>query len=213
MHGKLSALLVFLLTAGSALPSLAATDAYVGGYVGWNSPHDFQNIDPSFIRGNNLRLESGPVYGVRLGAYHSTLRWIGAELDISNTHLQLGQQRHALTTGGTVATQGASLRVTSVAPLLMVRCLSLDKWMPYAGIGPAFFFANLSNAQGHSSDNAAIGFRAKGGVEYHLTPVVGLFTEYQFAWTRLDLQLPTNSQAMRGDYQGHQAVLGVAYHF
>jgi opacity protein-like surface antigen len=167
-------------------------------------------------------------YGVKLGHYLTTLPWLGFETEAltATPHVQAGTI--AIDTGSSAigtfreAQTGLHLRMTTWAFTLLARYPGV-KFQPYAGIGPAIFFAHVrgtglscnNTCAGPNVDSSSIspGFNAQLGLRYLITSHVALFGEWKFTRTSAHFDHVRSLSNIDLDYQAHFVMFGVGYHF
>jgi opacity protein-like surface antigen len=181
--------------------------------------HGIGGIDIS----SDQSLKNSLMLGAKLGHYFSRARWIGIEtgLSFANPHIKAG----SLTFSG----PGGSL-TTGTLPGVHQRMIIWDvatlmfrypgyRLQPYAGVGPALFFADLSGSDSSPGQSAtAIGLNAEIGARYYITRRWALFGEGQYHRARLgytsnDDDATADPFGFRATYSAFTLSLGLSYHF
>jgi len=205
-----------------ASPALAGgfADLYVGGSFHQDEEISFSGADQS------VSVDSDPdnafTVGYRMGYWFETARWLGVALEGSYfTH----------------DTDFADVTIFPVSALLMVQAVQSGpqrqdpSWIPYAGIGPALFFADieynvansavpdvlaLAGLSGQYEDEIAeIGLDVRAGIRYMFRENMGVFGEYRFTSFS-----PEFEESVLGikvetefDVNTHHVVFGLNYQF
>jgi hypothetical protein len=90
----------------------------------------------------DLKLATSAMYGLKLGYYLDTLRWLGIEGEIFNTNPHVKQQTETLTPPSgpslTGTTSGSYLTVLTLATNVVVRYPG-ESLQPYIGVDPGSF--------------------------------------------------------------------------
>lgn len=209
---------------GLMLPTVVWAEAYISGFAGVTLPQELTNMEgvvaPSTARNNpveDLALANSFVSGVKLGYYlPGKLRWLGAETEFFYTNPHVKQQRFSSGgirgTGGTYTVQGAAgshMRVATQALNLVVRYPG-ERFQPYAGIGIGMFWGRVSGFITDTGSDTALGLNYLTGLRYFLTQNIAAFGEYKYSATTFDFG---GSAMLRADYNVHNFVFGVGYHF
>lgn len=224
MPHKLILLITLIALAVSFAPVISHAESYIGVQLGLSKPMDFGDFRPggsiSATSPSDVDMASGLVYGIKAGHYFDPMPWLGFELDAMNANPHLGPTLMHLTPSGTTTSitqrvPGASLRVFTLTPLIMVRCPNMTTLQPYMGIGPTFAFAKINSGNISDSDNGAVGFMAKMGLLYHVTSSIALFGEWKYTSVDLDLRHPAITGMTMNDanYTNNAIVAGISYHF
>ena len=218
MTARLSAfaLLSLLLALTS---SLAKAEMYVAGQVGVNIPQSLTNVEfsreGSTFDENDQLLRSSLMYGAKLGYYFESLKWLGVETEVFKTTPYLKQQ-HVTTLGGInfLTAPGGHLNVWTWAPANIVVRHQRGAFEPYAGIGLGFNFSRFSVGDGASSGGGP-GLNTQLGLRYRMTTHLAVFGEWKFNHARLkyDDFMGFEGHELSVNYNAHNFVFGVAYHF
>ncbi len=196
----------------------AHAEMYVAGQVGVNLPQSLSNVQWSAggvtLGGNDLSLHNSLMYGAKLGYYFDSLMWLGVETEVFNATPHVKQQN--LTIGGIDfgTAPGLNFRVLTWAPVNIVVRYQMGAFEPYAGVGPGVFFSRLSDGT-DSSSSTDIGLNAQLGLRYRVTTNLALFGEWKFNHANLSHSnfLGVNGFDVSADYNAHNLVFGVGYHF
>jgi opacity protein-like surface antigen len=217
---KAGLLTVFVLVSLSLnlMSSPAEAEMYVAGQVGLNIPQSLSNVENT--RGgvttdeNDQSLKSSVLYGAKLGYYFESLKWLGVETEIFKTTPYLKQQ-HVTTLGGInfLRAPGAHLSVMTWAPANIVVRHQMGAFEPYAGIGLAFNVSNLSVGEGRSSGGGP-GLNTQLGLRYRITTKLAIFGEWKFNHANLEYtDFIFKGRDLSVNYNAHNVVFGVGYHF
>jgi opacity protein-like surface antigen len=146
--------------------------------------------------------------GGRVGYWFRRLPWLGVALDGSFFQPAV-ESLFTLTT-----THDAELTVGSLSGLMMLRPLPQWHLQPYAGIGPAVFFAHL-DVDTFSATDTALGLDVRAGLDWRFLPPFGLFVEYRFThvaheFSDLFRGVPT---VVKTTLDNHHILFGVSLRF
>lgn len=207
---------------------LAATtgrsEIYVGPQIGGAIPFRFQSVEgtgqASGTDTTPIPLRSSFLYGGKVGYFlPSIMDWLGVEADVSHKTPNFKQHAFTLTRpdgSSMTLVEGLQFSMTTLALRAVIRSPDIAGWggfQPYAGVGPAFFFAKTSTGSSSSSDTG-LGFSFQAGTRYFLTRKVALFAEYKLDAAMLkfpDALAP--GAGFNGDYVTHNLAVGVTVHF
>ena len=218
MTARLAAFsLLSLLLALTSSPVEA--EMYVAGQVGVNIPHSLSNVESSAhgvtFDENDQSLKSSGIYGVKLGYYFESLKWLGVETEVFKTTPYLKQQ-HVTTLGGInfLTAPGAHLSVLTWAPVNIVMRHQMGAFEPYAGIGVGFNVSRFSAGDGHSNGGGP-GLNTQLGLRYRMTKNVAFFGEWKFNHANLEYGefMGFKGHDLSVNYNAHNVVFGVGYHF
>ncbi len=207
-------------------PALAET--YVAGQLGMTFPQALSGGDVTQHGIGGLTISDQPLknsimLGAKFGHYLSRARWIGFEtgLSFANPHIKQGSLTFTGPGGsaptGTLAGVHQRMVIWDMATL-MVRYPGF-RLQPYAGVGPAIFFASLKGPSAPPGQSGtAIGLNAVGGARYYLTRRVALFGELQYHRARIGYTSNDDNPAadpfgFRATYSAITTSIGVSYHF
>ena len=172
----------------------------------------------------DVRLENDTTYGLRGGFWLNNLPWLGFGGDFSSLHTR-GKN-----------TQFDILPLTPMAlfrlPLFVEEEVPQGRLQPYFGIGPSISLytyaqANLgpptNGISGTSSIGSAVGFQLPVGVAVQLSRRFGLFSEYRYAFYKVDVdqefltQIFGNSDTVarnvKADLSMHNILVGISFRF
>lgn len=190
---------------------------YVAGQVGVTLPKNLSNVEWSAggftAKGNDLSLHNSLLYGAKLGYYFDSLKWLGVETEVFNSTPNVKQQK--LTIGGVNlgTAPGADFRVLTWAPVNIVVRYQAGAFEPYAGVGLGVFFTRLSS-EGSSSSSTDVGLNTQLGLRYRVTDNLALFGEWKFNHANISHNdLAGSGLNVSADYNAHNLVFGVGYHF
>ena len=214
-----------LLSFSLALTSTPAqAEMYVAGQFGVTIPNSFSHIEGvgnnTGLTLSNLNLQNSLMYGAKLGYYFDSIKWLGVETEVFNTHPNIKQQTINASFGGGAATvpiSGQDLRVLTWAPLNVVVRYQAGQFEPYAGVGMGVFFSRVHDAQsGESSSDTSVGLNTQLGAHYFVIKNLSVFGEWKYnrASLNFDQSSPTQKTGgIKGDYSAHILAFGVGYHF
>jgi opacity protein-like surface antigen len=201
---------------------------FVGGFLGASfvpgTDWTYQIAGRNSIN-RNMTINPGVTGGVKLGYFFDGCPYIGVEAEGS-----IGSQSQASQTvslnpplaGGvaTTRTPSQSLLVWTMALHLVGRYgflqdqeVPFGRLQPYVGIGPGLV---MLYAEADSAKN--FGLEVEAGLRYMFTKHLGGFLEYKFSkqWAvELESQQLSNLPASKAefDFDRHQVVAGLSYHF
>jgi opacity protein-like surface antigen len=188
--------------------------------VGLNLPQNLTNVEhssggPTIFDENDQSLKSSLLYGVKLGYYFESLKWLGVETEVFKTTPYL-QQQHVTHLGGLhfLTAPGAHLSVLTWAPVNIMVRHQMGEFEPYAGIGLGFNVSRFSVGDGHSNGGGP-GLNTQLGLRYRMTKHLALFGEWKFNHANLKYGdfMGFKDQELSVNYNAHNMVFGVGYHF
>ena len=192
-------------------------EMYVAGQGGVSLPQKLLGVQwdagGTTLGGNNLSLDNSVMYGAKVGYYFDSLKWLGIETEVFNSTPHVKQQN--VTIGGIdLGTMpGMNLRVLTWAPVNVVVRHQMGAFEPYAGVGVGVFFSRLSNSSNSSSTD--VGLNTQLGLRYRMTTQLAFFGEYKF--NHADNISYDNvggvGLGLTADYNAHNLVFGIGYHF
>ena len=191
-------------------------EVYVAGQVGVNIPYSLSNVEWSAggvtLGGNDLSLQNSVMYGAKLGYYFDSLKWLGVETEVFNATPHVKQQN--LTIGGfdLGTAPGLNFRVLTWAPVNIVVRHQMGAFEPYAGVGLGVFFSRLSDGT-DSSSSTDVGLNTQLGLRYRVTNNLALFGEWKFNHANISQDIAGTGLNVSADYNAHNLVFGVGYHF
>lgn len=210
----------FLMLGASPVFAGGFADLYLGGAF-------HQGDDVTFSgAGQSVSADSDPdnafTVGYRMGYWFERARWLGIALEGSYF---------------TYDTDFADMTVFPVSALLMVQAdpggsrRNAAAWVPYAGIGPALFFANIEYNVSNSAvpeilslaglsgkyedDVVEIGLDVRAGVRYMFRKNLGLFGEYRFTTFSPEFEESVLGVKVQTEFDAntHHLVFGLNYAF
>ena len=192
-------------------------EVYVAGQVGVNIPYSLTNVEWSAggvtLGGNDLSLQNSVMYGAKFGYYFDSLKWLGVETEVFNATPNVKQQN--LTIGGINFGTAPELdfRVLTWAPVNIVVRHQMGAFEPYAGAGLGVFFSRLSDGT-DSSSSTDVGLNTQLGLRYRVTTNLALFGEWKFNHANINHNdIAGTGLGVSADYNAHNLVFGVGYHF
>jgi opacity protein-like surface antigen len=200
-------------------------EMYVAGQVGLNIPYNLSNVEwrglaATTLEGNDLALQNSVVYGAKLGYFFDSLKAqnfnLGVETEAFNATPHIKQQD--LTVGGVNfgTIPGFTNRVLTWAPVNIVVRYQAGAFEPYAGVGLGVFFSRIARDPDFgSSTSTDVGLNTQLGLRYRLTTNFAVFGEWKFNHANLshDRFLGAPGLEVSADYNAHNLVFGVGYHF
>lgn len=195
-------------------------EVYVAGQIGVHMPNDASNVKwgglGANVGGSDLALQNSLMYGAKLGYYFDQAKLgkfnlgIETEMFIATPHLK---QQEA-TIGGTTGTlSGFTNRIVTWAPVVVLVRYQAGAFEPYAGLGPALFFSNLSSG-GYSDTNMHVGMNTQVGIRYRVNQNLSLFTEWKYNHAHIEhLTLGGSPLSLNFDYNVHIVACGIGWHF
>jgi len=201
---------------------------YVGGFFGGSfvpgTDWTYQ-IRRQDITARNMAIDPGVTGGIKLGYFLDSCPYLGVEAEGSiGSQTQPSQTvtLHPPVGGSTVGrVPSQSLLVWTMALHLVGRYgflpdseVPFGRLQPYVGIGPGLV---VLYAEADSAKNFSLEVEA--GLRYMFTKNVGGFLEYKFS-KQWDVELESQQLIPPGltgktefDFDRHQVVMGVAYHW
>jgi opacity protein-like surface antigen len=196
---------------------------FVGGFLGasfvpgtdWTYQVAGQNITA-----RNMNIDPGITGGIKLGYFFDSCPYLGVEAEGSIGNHPQPSQTVALAQGAAVRVPGQTLLAWTMALHLVGRYgflpdqeVPFGRLQPYVGIGPGLV---VLYAESDSAKN--FGLEVEAGLRYMFTKHLGGFVEYKFSkqWAvELESQQLINLPSSRAefDFDRHQVVAGVSYHF
>ncbi|HVG01530.1 MAG TPA: hypothetical protein VM842_01515 [Nitrospira sp.] len=225
-----------------ALVSEASAETYIAGAIGVTLPlpasvRADENINYPNPPGpgqlfpassSTIGLKESVAYGLKIGHYFSSLRWLGLETDVFNTtpHVMAGTiviDTKSPTVGTfREAQSGVHLRFTTWAFSLLARYPGLH-WQPYAGIGPAIFWGHASGTglscnntcPGPSVDTSSVspGWASQAGLRYVTDASIVWFGEWKYMSTTAHFDRVRSFSNIEVHYHAHLLLVGVGYQF
>ncbi|MBW1986538.1 MAG: porin family protein [Deltaproteobacteria bacterium] len=204
---------------------------FIGGFFGGAFVPDtdwkYQVGSQNYIA-RNLTIDPGVTGGIKLGYFFDSIPYLGVEAEGSIGNHPQPSQSVALHPPLAGATAGRVSRQTILAwtmafhlvgryGFLKDKELPFGRLQPYVGLGPGLV---ILYGDADSAKNFAL--ELEGGLRYMFTKHVGGFLEYKFSkqWSvELESQqlfynntgVTTNKAVF--DFDRHQVVVGLAYHF
>ena len=191
----------------------------MAGQVGVTLPHNLSNVQYSgggvTLGGNDLSPQNSLMYGAKAGYYFDSLKWLGLETEVFNTTPNVKQQNYTIAGVNFGTGPGIDFRVLTWAPVNIVVRYQAGAFEPYAGVGLGVFFSHFSQAGSGSSDGTDVGLNTQLGLRYRVTDNLALFGEWKFNHANLSHSnfVGTNGLNVSADYNAHNLVFGVGYHF
>jgi opacity protein-like surface antigen len=216
------ALLALILT---LMITPAKAEMYVAGQVGVNIPYSLSNVEwsglaPTTLGGSDLALQNSAMYGAKLGYFFDSLKAqnfnLGVETEVFNATPHIKQQDVGLGVINLGSIPGFTNRVFTWAPVNIVVRYQEGAFEPYAGAGFGIFFSRIARDPDFgSSTSTDVGLNTQLGVRYRLTNNLAVFGEWKFNHANLTHSslLGANGLDLSADYNAHNFVFGVGYHF
>jgi opacity protein-like surface antigen len=175
----------------------------------------------------DVSLENDTTYGLRGGYWLKNLPWLGFGGDFSSLHTRGKNTKFDI------------LPITPMAlfrlPLFVDEEIPQGRLQPYIGIGPSISLYTYAHADlgpptnsisGTSSIGSAVGFQLPVGIAIQLTRRVALFSEYRYAYYKVDVDQDLISQFIgstwnsdnvarnvKTDLSMHNVLLGISFRF
>jgi opacity protein-like surface antigen len=194
-------LLVVVLASPSAVPAEWFADLYAG--AAFTEAHDHDNRARAFdldVTVRDIDYRDSALIGGRAGYWFESLAFLGVGVDAAHVFgpdigVQTSSFEACVPAGcvsGPQAVRRARLAVTSVGldvllrwPLLASAAFPRGRLQPYVAAGPAVYIARFEDTSNFSPSNQSdsdttIGAKAAGGLTWHITRNLAVFTEYRF---------------------------------
>jgi opacity protein-like surface antigen len=226
---------LFLLPLIMMLAGPAHAEWYADLYGGaaFTKSYTLTQSTPGLEVAGTVKTITGVSAGGRAGYWFSRVPWYGIGLDAfyftaSNKVQQSSQTVNGVPVG--MLPVGASdNRIVAVAfDVIRLRLQLLDNYLyeqgrlqPYIAAGPAIFFSHRSlnslNPPNQAATDTSLGVKAGAGVDYRITPLVGLFGEYRFTHFHAN-QTGIRDQSLgpaslKSTLDTHHVIGGVSFHF
>jgi len=205
-------LVLFLVAMG--IPGVARAEPYVAAYLGATFPLEAKitdNTAPS-LSASGVSVDESIVFGIKLGFWSDTVRWLGIEFDISGYEADIPPQ---MASGLSVLATG--MDITAVGFHMMGRIpLGPPEGDPmrrayfYLGGGPAIL-AVEGERGGVGQDVSELGVHALAGFKIFLSPNIALFAEYKFTYAEVTFDITGGTEDI--ELKVNQVYGGLAYHF
>ena len=215
---KHSAAFVGALMLALLLSSNAQAEMYVGGEVGVMLPNDFSNISGTGgFAGNtlsDLRLKDSFEYGLRVGYFMPSVKWLGFVVQWFNAKPHVKDQNISINGVPAGNFPGSHMNVEILAFNLVGR-VPLGAFEPYVGAGPGIFFAHANDAfgtRGQNSRDTVPGLNAFAGARFFVTQSVALFAEYKYDrahFTFDNFAGPPDGLGVKGTYSANTVSVGI----
>jgi opacity protein-like surface antigen len=175
----------------------------------------------------DVRFKGDETYGVRGGYWLKNLPWLGFGGDFSSLHARGKNTKFDIQP----ITPMAMFRL----PLFVDEEIPQGRLQPYIGIGPSISLYTYAQADlgpptdgisGTSSIGSAVGFQLPVGMAIQLSRRVALFSEYRYAFYRVDVDQDVISQFfgsignsdnvarnVKTDLSMHNILLGISFRF
>lgn len=179
------------------------------------------------VTSGDASFKSDATYGIRGGYWLKTLPWLGIAGDISSLHASGKNMKFDIIP----ITPMAMFRL----PLLIDEEIPQGRFQPYFGIGPSISLYTYAHADlgpptgdisGTSSGGKAVGFQLPAGVAIQLSRRVALFSEYRYAFCKVDVDQNYITQIfgsiwnsnnvarnVKTDLSIHNVLLGISFRF
>jgi opacity protein-like surface antigen len=189
----------------------------------------------SVFRG--VEFDRSLAYGGRFGRYFDALPFFGLAVDVFSSSSPIGAQNRAVDgcvpsggcDGGRSSLKRIDIDSFSVSadamlrwPLLKTKAAPYGALQPYIAGGLPFFITTVTPRttaifRNHQDDtDYSFGFKAAGGLAFHIAPNLMLFGEYRYTHVQIsvdDLQSasnPSDSARLRTDLDTHSALIGLS---
>jgi opacity protein-like surface antigen len=214
--GVLIALLLVL-----AWTPLAHADMYAGLYGGgaWLQDSDLEGKDN--LAGTNVKdieWDTGWLAGGKVGGWMKSLPWVALEGNVWYSQVSASGNATLEEVGvGTAAVTDLELDADQVNFALSILLqYPTGRIRPYVGGGIVGSWLQIStNASGDDPESDTFGYGGMGqaGVEFMVTPMIGLFGEYRYIWTTYSFDEEEGDNNFDIDIQGHNFLAGLSVRF
>ena len=211
----------------------ASAEWYAGGQIGGVFPNSIGRADvqgtgiPAGTTFSNVDLENSIMIGGKAGYWFTKqgASWLGLETNLQYANPDIAAQniRTNLPPGlvftapascaglasCAVPSAGADLRVLTWAPFIVKARYENGPFQPYVGIGLGLFFAK-TNALGPATSTTEPGLVTQLGLEYKLSPQLGLFGEW--GYQHASLGFSDGGTRLTADYNAHVLAVGLNFH-
>ena len=212
-----------------AMLILLETPLYAEGFLDVYAGTSFSNRASLTItsnvasRGDDVSLSGEATYGIRGGYWLGKLPWLGFGGDVSALHAHGANAKFDIVP----ITPLALFRI----PLVKDEEVPQGHFQPYIGIGPSVSLYTHANADlgaptngisGSSTIGSAVGFQLPVGMSLQLSRHVALFSEYRFAFYKVDVDQNFISQVfasnnvarnLKADLSMHNILAGISFRF
>jgi opacity protein-like surface antigen len=211
---------VLVLVALGIFVRPAQAELYVAGQLGANLPGDLSNVSwnagGGSTAGNDLNQQTSIVYGAKVGYYFESLKWLGVETELFSSRPQIKPQDLMIGGISQGTLTGVYHRVLTWAPVNLIVRYQAGAFEPYGGVGLGVFFDHLrgttNGGADFSSESVNVGLNTQVGLRYRVTKSIATFAEWKYNWTQLT-QDNLAGQKIQADYNAHNFVVGLGYHF
>ncbi len=208
---------------------IGAAPAAAGGFADLYLGGAFHSEDNATFSGAGQRVsvdtdpDNAWTVGYRMGYWFEGVRWLGVALDGSYyTH----------------DSDFADVTIFPISALLMVQAAPSESrypaatpWVPYAGIGPALFIADIEfdvddapvpglvgigGLSGHYEDDITeIGLDVRAGIRYMFRENMGIFGEYRYTSFSPEFEEDVMGTTVETSFDAdtHHVVFGLNYGF
>jgi outer membrane protein W len=211
----------------------ARAETYIAAQAGYTIPRDTargratdpENAGlPAGTSVGPVKLDGSPLYGMKLGHYFESVRWLGVELETFVTTPHRPQQHIKLGVPGMGTVHyvepGATNRLIVLSPLLVARYRA-GSLEPYVGVGPGIFWLHQNQApvtaggRAYSQSSTGVGLNTQVGLRYRVTDHLSVFAEWKYNYAKINLpgQADAGHFGINAVVNLHHAVFGIAYHF
>jgi opacity protein-like surface antigen len=219
MAKQSTAFFVGALMLALLLSANARAQVYVGAEFGVTRPNDFSNISGTGgFAGNtlsDLRLKDSYEYGLRVGYFMPSVKWLGLEAQWFNTYPHIKGQSINIDGAPAGDFPGSHVNVNVWAFNLIGR-LPLGAVEPYVGAGPGLFVAKAHGlgTSGQVSSDTTLGLNAFAGARFFVTESMALFAEYKYDrahFTFDNFAGPPDGFGVKGTYSAHTFSVGILF--
>lgn len=220
---------LFFFVQSTVAPSAAHAESYFAAELGYAFPQSLSNgnVTQDGFGGLDISdqpLKNSPMFGAKLGHYFSRARWLGIETEVtySNPHVKQGSITFSGPGGPPVTSPvlaGLTQRMIMWAPITLLVRYPGQRLQPYAGVGPALFFAHLNGPTAPPGQSGtAIGLNAEAGLRYYITRHWSLSSEGKYNLARIgytsnDSNPNADPFGFRATYSVFTVSLAIGYHF
>ncbi len=239
MRQKPGVVVVFVFALLLAAPGLARAEWFIDPYLGaaftMEDDLDFSATAPGVTLDGKFRdldFEDSLLLGIRGGYWFPSAPNIGIALDVFYFEPEIKSQTTTLTSTAAVTVGDTLVVAAGTGPANLgsldveVIGLSADFMLrmklsespdfpngqiqPYAFVGPALFFID---AEDETDTN--VGLKTGAGINWMFTKNFGLFVEYRFTHTEVELEDTSGGSVLKAetDLSTHSVLGGISFRF
>jgi opacity protein-like surface antigen len=183
---------------------------------------DINNVGGSYEAGTtatDLDLKNSSMYGAKLGIY-SKRGILALETEIFQSKPDAEKQLQTFNEpsfGPFVDNQANTVKITTWAVNVIARFPVSERLVLYAGAGPAYYRGRFQDSidipRGGVQRSNKLGFGTQVGVNYFVTPNVGLSAEWKYNHARFKIPNDANEHGLNASFNSHTLAAGIGYYF